>query len=265
MIKNRICGQKPVIGVIPLWDEEKDSIWMVPGYLDGIRDAGGIPVILPLQSSVRELEQLDTLMDGYLFTGGHDVNPQMYGEAPISACGVCCPERDSLEQTIYGMAKDKDKPILGICRGIQLLNVLAGGTLYQDLPQQFSGSREIEHHMTAPYDRTVHEVEIIDKTPLYALLQQKTLPVNSYHHQGIKCVGKGFEVMAVSEDGLVEGIYAPDKKFVWGVQWHPEFIYQKDDTARKIFRAFVEACVSTSSHLKVVGLHPQQAKGIMYE
>lgn len=243
MMKDTTSARKPVIGVIPLWDEEKDSIWMVPGYLDGIRDAGGIPVILPLQPRMEDLEQLDTLIDGYLFTGGHDVNPRIYGEEPIPACGVCCPERDVLEEKIYRMAKEKEKPILGICRGIQLLNVLAGGTLYQDLPQQFSGTKVIDHHMTAPYDRTVHEVEITEDTPLYALLQQKTLRVNSYHHQGVRSVGKGFEVMAVSEDGLVEGIYAPDEKFLWGIQWHPEFIYQKDDAAKKIFRAFVEACV----------------------
>ena len=92
MIKDRTCIQKPVIGVIPLWDEEKDSIWMVPGYLDGIRDAGGIPVILPLQPEMEDLKQLDAMLDGYLFTGGHDVDPQMYGEEPVSACGVCCPQ-----------------------------------------------------------------------------------------------------------------------------------------------------------------------------
>ena len=183
------------------------------------------------------------MVDGYLFTGGHDVDPHMYGEEPLPVCGTCCHERDILEEKIYGIAKAEDKPVLGICRGIQLINVLQGGTLYQDLPRQFSGTKEIEHHMTAPYDRTVHEVSITEGTPLYTLLEKKTLPVNSYHHQGVHTVGEGLEVMAVSEDGLVEGVYVPDKKFIWGIQWHPEFIYQKDDTARKIFRAFVEACV----------------------
>lgn len=235
--------KKPVIGIIPLWDEEKESVWMVPGYLDGIRDAGGIPMILPLAPHMEDIGQLDSMIDGYLFTGGHDVDSHMYGEEPLPVCGTCCHERDILEKEIYGIAKAEDKPVLGICRGIQLINVLQGGTLYQDLPQQFSGTKEIEHHMIAPYDRTVHEVSITEGTPLYTLLEQKTLPVNSYHHQGVRTLGEGLEVMAVSEDGLVEGIYVPDKKFIWGIQWHPEFIYQKDDTARKIFRAFVEACV----------------------
>ena len=243
MMKDITNSHKPVIGIIPLWDEEKESIWMVPGYLDGITDAGGIPVILPLTPGMEDLGQLDSVIDGYLFTGGHDVDPRMYGEEPLPVCGTCCPERDILEKEIYKIARQEDKPVLGICRGIQLLNVLHGGTLYQDLPQQFVGTKEVDHHMTAPYDRTVHEVNISESTPLYQLLQQKTLPVNSYHHQGIRTVGAGLEVMAVSEDGLIEGIYVPDKKFIWGIQWHPEFIYHKDDTARKIFRAFVEACV----------------------
>lgn len=243
MMKDITKSRKPVIGIIPLWDEEKESIWMVPGYLDGIRDAGGIPVILPLTPKMEDIGQLDSVIDGYLFTGGHDVDPRMYGEEPLPVCGTCCPERDILEKEIYKIASQEDKPVLGICRGIQLLNVLHGGTLYQDLPQQFVGTKEIDHHMTAPYDRTVHEVNITEGTPLYQLLQQKTLSVNSYHHQGIRTLGVGLEVMAVSEDGLTEGICVPDKKFIWGIQWHPEFIYHKDDTARKIFQAFVEACV----------------------
>lgn len=235
--------KKPVIGVIPLWDEDKESIWMVPGYLEGIKAAGGIPVILPLNPGMEDIKQLDSIIDGYLFTGGHDVDPEMYGEKPLPVCGACCPKRDILEKEVYKIAKAKDKPVLGICRGIQLLNVLQGGSLYQDLPQQFLGTKEVDHHMTAPYDRTVHEVSIVENTPLYRLLHRNTLPVNSYHHQGIRTVGSGLEVMAVSEDGLVEGIYMPDKKFIWGIQWHPEFIYQKDETARNIFQAFVEACV----------------------
>ena len=129
--------KKPVIGIIPLWDEEKESVWMVPGYLDGIRDAGGIPMILPLVPHMEDMEQLDSMIDGYLFTGGHDVDPHMYGEEPLPVCGTCCHERDILEEKIYGIAKAEDKPVLGICRGIQLINVLQGGTLYQDLHGSF--------------------------------------------------------------------------------------------------------------------------------
>lgn len=234
--------KKAIIGIVPLYDEEKESIWMLPGYMDGIYAAGGIPVILPLHAGEEELRELDGNIDGYLLTGGHDVAPEFYGAKKSPLCGAACEDRDRLEKLLYRIAGEKDKPVLGICRGIQLLNVLHGGTLYQDLPAEFSAEKTLEHHMTPPYDRTVHEVTLEKDAPLYKLLGQEQLAVNSYHHQGVKLLGEGLSVMAVAEDGLVEGIYVPDRKFVWGIQWHPEFIYQKDEASRKIFRAFVEAC-----------------------
>ena len=232
---------KPVIGVIPLFDETRDSIWMLPGYLNGLSAAGAIPVILPLHLTQEEFLQLDSQINGYLFTGGHDVSPALYGETPISSCGVPCPQRDLLEKMIFWKAYEKNKPILGICRGIQLINVLMGGTLYQDLPSQ-NPSSSVEHHMTFPYDRTVHKVTIKKKSPLYSVFRKEHLQVNSYHHQGIHIVGKNLEVAAVAEDGLVEGIYDPKKNFLIGVQWHPEFIYQKDEDQLNLLKAFVKAC-----------------------
>ncbi len=238
--------RKPVIGVIPLYDEKRESLWMLPGYLDGLAEAGAIPVILPLHASVEELHQTDAMLDGYLFTGGQDVNPALYGEKPRSCCGAPCEERDLLEQRIYEIACGQDKPILGICRGIQLLNVLHGGSLYQDLAQEFPEKSGVEHHMTAPYDRTVHGVEIRRDSPLYRTLGKESLRVNSYHHQGVKRVGEGLQIMAVAEDGLVEALCRKDKRFVWALQWHPELIYQKDGDALKVFQAFVKACLPES-------------------
>ena len=234
--------KKPIIGVIPLYDEEKESIWMLPGYLEGLSEAGAIPVVLPMHLEAGELDELDGMLDGYLFTGGHDVDPRLYDQERLSLCGPSCKMRDRLETMIFEKAGQENKPVLGICRGLQLLNVLYGGTLYQDLPEEYPQKSEIDHHMTAPYDRTVHGVTIEPESPLRQLLGKTKLQVNSYHHQGICALGTGLKVMAVSDDGLVEGIYDPEKKFVWGVQWHPEFIYQKDEDARRIFLAFVEAC-----------------------
>lgn len=234
--------KKPIIGVIPLYDEEKESIWMLPGYLEGLSEAGAIPVVLPMHLEAGELDELNGMLDGYLFTGGHDVDPRLYDQERLPLCGPSCKRRDQLETMIFEKAGQENKPVLGICRGLQLLNVLYGGTLYQDLPEEYPQKSEIDHHMTAPYDRTVHGVTIKPESPLRQLLGKTKLQVNSYHHQGICALGTGLKVMAVSDDGLVEGIYDPEKKFVWGVQWHPEFIYQKDEDARKIFHAFVEAC-----------------------
>lgn len=231
---------KPVIGIIPLFDEEKDSIWMVPGYMDGIRRAGAVPMILPLVCDQADLRQIKSMCSGYLFTGGHDVDPSLYGEEKTGLCGPACMERDRLEQNVFRMAWEDHKAVLGICRGLQLINVLMGGTLFQDLPSEFQGTCCIEHHMKPPYSRVCHQVELVQGGPLCKLLGRNSMGVNSYHHQGIKKMAPGLKATAVAEDGLVEGIYAPDREYIQAVQWHPEFMSPGDADAGKIFRSFIE-------------------------
>lgn len=242
---------KPVIGVIPLFDEEKDSIWMLPGYMDGIRAADALPMILPLKADTEDISQICSICDGFLFTGGHDVEPAMYGAAKSSKCGPSNKERDILEKNIFDYALRLDLPVFGICRGIQLINVLCGGTLYQDIPTEYTASEidsgksnppDVEHHMEYPYDVPCHEVTILEHTPLSEELGKSTISVNSYHHQAVKELAPSLLPMAVSEDGLIEALYMPDKKFVRAVQWHPEFNFHKDEDSRKLFVSFVEAC-----------------------
>ena len=119
---------KPVIGVVPLVDETKDSLWMLPGYMNGITEAGGIPIMLPLTSDEETISQLLDGIQGVLFTGGHDVDPKIYGETPIPECGAVCIERDLMEKELLEQALDRDMPILGICRGIQFINACLGGS-----------------------------------------------------------------------------------------------------------------------------------------
>lgn len=230
---------KPLVGVMPLWDDEKESIWMLPGYLDGIEEAGATPVIFPMTVDPEEIDRLVDLCDGILMTGGHDVTPSIYGEAALDGKVSCCSQRDKMEKLVLVKAVNEDKPILGICRGIQFINAAMGGSLYQDLPSQRPSS--VEHHQTPPYDVPVHNVTVIKDTPLYDRLGSETLSVNSYHHQAVKELAPGLEVMAESEDGLIEAVYRPGSKFIWAVQWHPEFSHKTDEYSKKIFRAFVEA------------------------
>lgn len=229
---------KKIIGVMPLWDDEKSSIWMLPGYLDGIKQAGGLPIILPILDKKEDIIRLCEMCDGYLFTGGHDVSPKMYGEVPL-ANTEACEKRDYMEKIILTYAIQKDKPILGICRGIQFINAALGGTLYQDLPSQYES--ETEHHMIPPYDRVCHTVNIVNGTPLKELLMIDEMGVNSYHHQAVKVLSNSLRAMAFSEDGLVEAVYMPGKKFIWALQWHPEFSYKKDEKSKKIFEKFVNS------------------------
>lgn len=231
---------KPIIGIVPLVDDKKESLWMLPGYMNGVLAVGGIPVILPLTSDCSVISQLLDKVQGILLTGGHDVDPRIYGEEPITKCGSACVERDSMEKELLDQALDRDMPVLGICRGIQFINAYLGGTLYQDLPTQFDSS--VEHHMSPPYDVPVHSVSVLEDSGLYRLLNTDKLQVNSYHHQAIKDKADRLSVMAVSEDGLIEAVEMPDKKFVWAVQWHPEFNYLKDENSMKIFEEFVRVC-----------------------
>ncbi|WP_026497994.1 gamma-glutamyl-gamma-aminobutyrate hydrolase family protein [Butyrivibrio sp. WCD2001] len=235
-----IDKRKPIIGISPLFDDEKDSLWMLPGYMDGITQAGGIPIMLPLTSDKETIRQLLDTVDGILLTGGQDVSPEIYGEEKLDSSVVCYEARDSMEKELLVQALEKDIPILGICRGIQFLNAYLGGSLYQDLGKQHPS--ETEHHQKPPYDVPVHEVNIIEGSGLHKLIQSDRISVNSYHHQAVKEVADSLKVMAVSEDGLTEAVELPGKRFVWALQWHPEFSYKKDDNSRRIFKEFVSRC-----------------------
>lgn len=228
---------KPIVGVMPLWDNEKDSIWMLPGYMDWISRAGRIPVIFPLTADEQDLGRLMDICDGFLLTGGHDVSPGIYGEKPLEGLVDTCEKRDEMETVVLKYAIEADKPVLGICRGIQFINASLGGSLYQDIPTQCPSG--ITHHQMPPYDRPAHKVTVIKNSPLYYNLKTDQLSVNSYHHQAVKEVASGLVTMAASPDGIVEALYKPDQHFLWAVQWHPEFSFRSDDYSQKIFNAFV--------------------------
>lgn len=231
---------KPIIGLIPLVDEEKESYWMLPGYMKGIEEAGGIPIMLPLTDDENTISQIADKFDGFLFTGGHDVSPKLYGEDKLTECGEICKKRDEMEKILLKHIILLDKPLLGICRGIQIINVCLGGNLYQDIPTQIYTT--IEHHQKPPYEIPVHKVEIVKNSPLEKLLGQEQLEVNSYHHQAIKHLSNRLKPMAYSEDRLIESVYMPDKSFVWAVQWHPEFLYVNDKNSKKLFNEFIYNC-----------------------
>lgn len=233
--------KKPVIGLVPLVDEARDSYWMLPGYMKGVELAGGIPVMLPLTDDDASIEKIAEMMDGFIFTGGHDVDPGIYGEAMKSECTALCPERDAMEKKLLPLAIEKNKSVLGICRGLQFINSVLGGTLYQDLDAYHPS--EICHRQKPPYDVPAHEVAVVKDSPLHGLLGMETLGVNSCHHQAICVLAPCLEAMAVSPDGLVEAFYMPGKKFVWALQWHPEFMYKVSSESRSVFKAFVDSAL----------------------
>ena len=230
--------KRPVIGVVPLWNETKNNIWIKPGYMDGLEGAGAVPVLLPLTVSESVLKQLADLLDGVLFTGGGDLDPKMYGQVKSDYCGEINETRDQMETYLFREAViNQRKPALGICRGLQLFNVMLGGSLYQDIPAEYS--KEINHYAGPPYDVHVHPVRILPESPLGKLMGSERLDVNSNHHQGINKLAKELEIMALADDGVVEAVYMPERPYVWAVQWHPELL-PNDEASKILFASFVE-------------------------
>lgn len=232
-------ANQPVIGICPLYDEKKESYWMLPGYMQMLEHAGALPLMMPLTGDEGTLAYYLQACDGFIIPGGQDVSPSVYGQETLDVCGVRVPERDRMDAAILQKAMELDKPVLGICRGHQLMNAALGGTLYQDLKTQFHET--IHHRMQPPYDAVAHEVQLVPETPLARLLGTERLGVNSRHHQAIRDLAPGLKAQAVADDGLVEAVYAPNKRFIWGVQWHPEHAWQVSDANRRIVAAFVKA------------------------
>lgn len=234
--------KKAKIGIAPLVDFEKESYWMLPGYMDSLAEFGAMPLMLPLTNNKELIEEIADEFDAFLFTGGHDVSPEMYGEEKSDKCGECCKSRDNMEKQLLMEILERDKPVLGICRGIQLINAVLGGTLYQDLPVQKPSN--VNHHQFPPYDIPVHRVNIVKNTLLYNIIKKEELLVNSYHHQAVKTLSPLLMPMAYSSDGLIEAAAVKNKRFVLAVQWHPEFAYKTDENSRNIFKGFVNAAGS---------------------
>ncbi len=232
---------RPVIGLTTLYDDDKDSYWMLPGYMKVIESCGGLPIMLPLTDDESELSDAYSLCDGIMFTGGHDVSPEVYGATRSSECAATCTLRDSMEGYLLDRCLKDDKPLLGICRGIQFINAHLGGTLYQDLPTEHDST--VDHHMTPPYDRAAHSVEVADNTQLADIIGAGVHEVNSYHHQAVKDLSPKVIQMAVASDGIVEAIAVRDHRFAIGVQWHPEFSYNNNRESMLLVKAFVDECL----------------------
>ncbi len=209
-------------------------------YADAVLRAGGLPFVLPFTDDRSLIEQALDRVSGLVVTGGaFDVPPELYGEAPREGLGPLKPERTQFELAVLRVALQKKLPVLGICGGMQLLNVAFGGTLYQDLGRELPDAKPHEQ----PHDRTQpqHPVEVRDQTVLAECVGGKgQLMVNSTHHQAVKTVGAGLIVSATAPDGVIEALEVPDKDhFVVGVQWHPELMLDAVPPHLGLYKALV--------------------------
>lgn len=235
---------RPIIGLTHSIQLDEKKLYMPMSYSNVIREAGGTPVLLPITREEEVIEAYAALVDGVLFSGGDDLDPRSYGEDQLWACGDICPLRDDFEVKLARVLLEKypDKPILGICRGEQVLNVALGGTLYQDLKSQRSDCIAHQQHQIAPY--ASHLVTIEKDSKLHEILGSTSIMTNSHHHQAVKDIAPGLAITAWASDGVVEGFEKTDHPYFVAVQWHPERLVEREENAahKRLFRTFVDAC-----------------------
>jgi len=234
-----------------------DHVWLNFDYLSAVSKAQGLPTIVasgltrPSDDPDQFANEILDHCDGLLLSGGADVDPAIFGEKPHPALGRVDHPRDPFEISLAREAVRRDMPVLAICRGIQLLNVALGGTLIQDIPSEVPGA--VVHETGG--DRLVigHDVVIEPGSRLADLLSTTRVGVNTFHHQAPKRLGHGLVLSATSpEDGIVEGVEAPDRRFVVGVQWHPENFWKTSDAFDGLFRGLVEAARSSERRVRAV-------------
>lgn len=250
MTKNtEIPARRPIIGMAtqtlqPIPGQAPLSFIMGQQYVRALSTAGAIPWIIPLlQEDETTLRAIYDQLDGVFLAGGVDVEPAVYGEPRTHLCGMSDPARDAVEMTLFQWAVADKKPVLGVCRGAQMINVASGGTLFQDIAHDQPKTAKHDFFPQQGYhDRGMiaHEVAVQPGTKLHELIGESAA-VNSMHHQGIKQLGSGLRPSAIAPDGVIEGVEGVNGQFLIGVQWHPEELLGADDRMRRVFQAFVTA------------------------
>ena len=212
---------------------ERDYVMIKPDYLNSVWNSGGIPTVLPPRTDAEFIDQVVSEFDGFLFCGGVDIDPKYYGEE-INGAENICSVRDEFECALFKAAFKSGKPILGICRGMQVINVFLGGSLHQHVDG---------HLQSEERSARTHSVTLSPDGLLSQIESDEVIEVNTFHHQIVKKLADGLVVDGVStHDGYIEAYHHADHKFLLGVQWHPEDFFEESETSRRIFEAFVESC-----------------------
>ncbi|HBE9250259.1 gamma-glutamyl-gamma-aminobutyrate hydrolase family protein [Clostridioides difficile] len=237
---------KPIIGILGNLIIMENG--MFPGlersyvnndYINAVLKGGGSLVIIPVNTDKEVIKKQIEMVDGVLISGGWDVNPQLYGEETREETTFIYPEVDEFDLITISIALELKKPILGVCRGLQILNVSLGGTLYQD-NNLIEGSY-IKHTQSSKRHVATHKVDVKEGSILEGILGKQLL-TNSYHHQSVNQLGKGLKAIAYSKDGIIEAIEKEEENFVVGVQWHPEMMVDYCDKMEKLFKYFINIC-----------------------
>ncbi len=223
-----------------------ERAYLNSAYLLAVQQAAGVPLLLPPRLDDAALGALIERLDGVVLTGGGDIDPARFDELAHPTVSEVSPARDALEIALVEHALGRELPILAICRGLQVLNVALGGSLFQDVGTD--PGTQVAHSQEAPRNIPTHRVKIDSGSQLAGVLGVDALGVNSLHHQAIKALGRGLRAVAFAEDGLIEGAELDDEsRFVLGIQWHPEEMVTDSAPARRLFRALVDAAIRRSA------------------
>ena len=233
---------RALIGITPVVERSGNQFNISTSNTKAIEQAGGIPFILPLTENEAIIEEIAGKIDGLYLTGGNDIDPTYFGEEPHPKLGGIHPLRDFFEISIVKKMIDLKKPILGVCRGSQVMNVALGGTMYQDIYSQID-HQLLQHQQNAPVDHASHFIEILKGSLLHQIVGEEKIKVNSRHHQANRKVGKGLQQSAQASDGVPEAIEHTEHPFALGLQWHPEnLLVAGDEPSQKIYTRFIKEC-----------------------
>lgn len=239
---------KPIIGVTPdfnagdrkEWGGREPTYFLRARYIRAIEELGGVPLVLPLHADRTTRRHILHNLDGLLITGsGPDLPPSLYGERQRFPFKIVSERRASFELDIVRLAKQADLPLLGICGGMQTMNVACGGSLIQDIPAQIS--KPLQHRQQTPATNLSHTIRVAPGSLLRRIVRSASMRVNSSHHQSVNVVAPSLIASAQASDGIVEAIESPAHRFFLGIQWHPEFLFDRYPLHRRLFEAFLRA------------------------
>ncbi|MCE9560959.1 MAG: gamma-glutamyl-gamma-aminobutyrate hydrolase family protein [Planctomycetes bacterium] len=242
--------RRPVIGIatqtLPAFTGERQTCWLMGrSYIEAMRAVGGVPWLIPLIPHDRDtLNEIFDRLDGVFITGGVDVDPACYGEPKSPLCGTIDPDRDAVEIALLKHALDRKLPVLAVCRGLQILNVACGGTLYQDVAAQVPAALKHDHFPTPEQPSRkflAHDITVKSGSRLGKILGDAVVPVNSMHHQAIKDLAPSLAATAYAPDGIIEGVEGTGSQFVIAVQWHPEELTDTQPGMARLFTEFAAA------------------------
>ncbi len=238
---------KPLIGIFPQYDRANSQVMVKESYLKMLNQAGALTCVLPLYNKHEDMVELIDMFDGFLVPGGPDILPAYFGEEPIPEFGTIEPLRDELELKLIPEIAKTNKPLLGICRGMQSINVALGGTMIQDIGAQTQPGVRVAHDQKSAHEVLTHTVRVKSKSLLGNIMGAEEIAVNSFHHQAVNAIGNDLIETAWAKDGIIEAIELKNHPFFIGVQWHPEWLVETSEYTSKLVNAFVKVAIENST------------------